>query len=84
MSEGPEWFAPKRYGFGAGLPISWQGWALVLGYSALIIAGTIFARYSMAAFFSLAAILTATFILICAKTTRGGWRWRWGDGNDPS
>ena len=25
------WFAPKRYGFGAGLPIAWQGWALLLG-----------------------------------------------------
>ena len=22
------WFAPKRYGYGAGAPISWQGWAL--------------------------------------------------------
>ena len=28
------WFAPKRYGYGTGLPISWQGWlatALMLG-----------------------------------------------------
>ena len=23
MSEGPEWFAPKRYGYGTGIPISW-------------------------------------------------------------
>ena len=22
---------------------------------------------------------TAIFLLIAAKTTRGGWRWRWGD-----
>ena len=37
MSEGPEWFAPKRYGYGAGLPITWQGWAIVLGYAGLVI-----------------------------------------------
>ena len=30
--DGPEWFAPKRYGYGAGLPISWQGWAVTLGF----------------------------------------------------
>ena len=36
MSDGPEWFAPKRYGYGPGVPISWQGWALVAGYVALL------------------------------------------------
>ena len=35
MSDGPEWFAPKRYGYGAGLPISWQGWALTIGFVAV-------------------------------------------------
>ena len=28
----PAWFAPKRYGYGAGLPISWQGWALTCAF----------------------------------------------------
>ena len=37
MSDGPEWFAPKRYGYGSGLPISWQGWVLTLGFVALAI-----------------------------------------------
>lgn len=37
MSDGPEWFAPKRYGYGAGLPISWHGWALTIGFLALVI-----------------------------------------------
>ena len=36
MSDGPEWFAPKRYGYGAGLPISWQGWAITLGFVAIV------------------------------------------------
>ena len=33
--DGPEWFAPKRYGFGSGMPISWQGWAVTLGFIAI-------------------------------------------------
>ena len=23
--------------------------------------------------------LTAVLLVVCARTTRGGWRWRWGD-----
>ena len=38
MSEGPEWFAPKRYGYGSGMPISWQGWAVTLGFAAVVAA----------------------------------------------
>ena len=26
------WFQPKRFGYGAGWPIAWQGWALRGGY----------------------------------------------------
>ena len=33
------WFAPKRYGFGAGLPVAWQGWALLAAYVGAV-AGT--------------------------------------------
>jgi len=29
-------------------------------------------------FASLAPVM-AIFFVICARTTRGGWRWRWGD-----
>jgi len=79
MSDEAEWFAPKRYGYGAGLPISWQGWALTLGFVAItILIALNFARRPL----QLVAILvpiTLLFIVICARTTRGGWRWRWGD-----
>ena len=30
------WFRPKKRGYGAGLPIAWQGWALLLAHIALI------------------------------------------------
>jgi hypothetical protein len=78
MSNGPEWFAPKRYGYGAGLPIAWQGWALIGVYLAILaLAGWLLAAAPLAL---LAVAVSATFLLllIAARTTRGGWRWRWG------
>jgi hypothetical protein len=77
--DGPEWFAPKRYGYGAGLPIAWQGW-LVLGVYIAVIA--IAARFLPARPIEILAIVvpaTTILLVITAKTTRGGWRWRWGD-----
>lgn len=79
MSDDPEWFAPKRYGIGSGLPISWQGWALLLGYVVLLAAGGFLIRVSWIGFASFIVILTIAFIVVAARTTRGGWRWRWGE-----
>ena len=79
MSDGPEWFAPKRYGYGSSLPIAWQGWALTLGFVALAIGlSVVFARQPVKLFAILAPLVIA-FMVICARTTRGGWRWRWGE-----
>jgi len=79
MSDGPEWFAPKRYGYGSGPPISWQGWVITIGFVLLAAPlGIAFVRKPLV----LVAImipLTVLFSTIAAKTTRGGWRWRWGD-----
>src|SRR5579884_3283512 len=67
----PEWFAPRRYGYGAGLPISWQGWALTAGYLLLLGIGSAVMSYSSLAFISMAAIVTIAFLVVCARTTRG-------------
>lgn len=77
--DGPEWFAPKRYGFGSGPPISWQGWAVVGVYVAALGLALLIVRYSRAGFFSIAVMLTVVLMVICSRTTRGGWRWRWGE-----
>lgn len=80
MSDGPEWFAPKRYGYGSGLPISWQGWAVFIGFLAVTILSAIFlVARSLLAFLAVVLPLTAIFILITRNSTRGGWRWRWGE-----
>ena len=82
MSDGPEWFAAKRYGYGAGMPISWQGWAILGGFVALIALAGFLIPYSAVAYGCVVAILTVVLILITARTTRGGWRWRWDKDGD--
>jgi hypothetical protein len=76
--DGDAWFAPQLYGYGAGRPISWQGWALLAGYIVLIAAAGLLARYSWIAVIGIILAATAALILVCAQKTRGGWRWRWG------
>lgn len=77
----PEWFAPKRYGYGSGLPIRWQGWVVTLLYMGIVIgAALLVAERSPWAFGSIVVTATAVMLMIAARTTRGGWRWRWGRG----
>ena len=78
MSDDYEWFAPKRFGYGAGLPISWHGWALTIGFILLsIILGILLGKHPIQLIAALAPLVIA-FMVVCARTTRGGWRWRWG------
>jgi hypothetical protein len=77
--DGPEWFAPKRYGYGAGVPISWQGWLITVAFIALLGAIAMVLRDRPLAFIAAMVPPTLAFILIAARTTRGGWRWRWGE-----
>jgi hypothetical protein len=79
MNDGPEWFAPKRYGLGAGLPIAWQGWAELLIY--LLVIGAAVWEWGEHSLPTLSIVVPATVSLgiIGFKTTRGGWRWRWGE-----
>ncbi|MFT4074335.1 MAG: hypothetical protein QM647_02305 [Asticcacaulis sp.] len=78
------WFAPKRYGYGAGLPIAWQGWAVLAAYF-VIVSGAPFVLLSVLsnpvffgpAFIAITLVSTIVLIIICMKTTKGGWHWRW-------
>lgn len=79
------WFAPKRFGYGAGLPISWEGWAVVAAYVAAIALITIYALaglHGLKQTYALVAgdgMLTVLLIIITHAKTKGGWRWRWGE-----
>jgi len=73
------WFPAKKYGFGWGLPIAWQGWVVLISYLLLIFIGSAALTNSainIIWFLSYALILTALFIFICwKKGKKTGLRW---------
>lgn len=74
------WFAPKRFGYGAGLPIAWQGWAVLGAYIGVVTGAALWlAEQSLGAFLLVTIVATLPLLLIAARKTRGGWHWRWGD-----
>lgn len=81
------WFAVKRYGYGAGMPISWQGWVVFLLFIALMLIPTLTISWLGLPRQLLAegivactnVVMTALFIWVCKSRTNGEWRWRWGD-----
>lgn len=78
-----DWFPPKRFGYGAGLPTAWQGWALIAAWFAAL-AGLRALDHTKHSGGHVAAIvlgitITGLFLLIAARRTRGGWKWRWGE-----
>lgn len=79
MTGGGDWFAPKRFGFGAGLPIAWQGWALIAAWAAVVFAtmALLAPRHPMLAVI-MVVILSIPMLVVSARHTRGGWKWRWG------
>jgi hypothetical protein len=77
MGQDRPWFAPKVYGIGSGLPITWEGWAVLVAYIGLLCADL--SVYEGPAKIAGAVILTLSFVSICWAKTRGGWRWRWGE-----
>ena len=76
--ERPDWFTPKRYGYGAGLPTRWQGWLVLTLYLGVMLGAVWLFRDRIAALLAVAIPATLLLMIVSARTTRGGWRWRWG------
>jgi predicted anti-sigma-YlaC factor YlaD len=76
---GKPWFRVKRYGFGAGLPCSWEGWALLAGFLVVIVAsGVAFAGRASMLHLSLVLAATAIVVVVSWRKSDGPWKWRWG------
>lgn len=78
MNEKRYWFPAKRYGWGWGLPVMWQGWVVLVGYLVLLVAG----RYvfppsqNKGGFIVYVVALSAVLCGICyAKGEPQKWRW---------
>lgn len=75
------WFPAKKYGWGWGMPQTWQGWVVfVVFISAYSINYKMFnPKDNLSAFIAVSAALIAAFISICLiKGEKTKWRW----GND--
>lgn len=76
------WFKAKTYGYGWGLPCSWQGWVVMVIFVAAVIATAIvYNPADNAGAFALILIaLSCGFVGVCwAKGEPLAWRW----GNKP-
>ncbi|UVO55551.1 hypothetical protein [Sphingomonas sp. SUN039] len=80
LLNGKPWFAAKSFGYGAGLPIAWQGWLLLTAHCALLIGAAIVTQGRLDGKDWLVMIVVGVVPLpIYAARTEGGWRWRWGN-----
>lgn len=73
------WFPAKRYGWGWGLPSTWQGWFVLLIFSAFAAAGVfLFPPAVETIKFSLYLLgISAVLIGVCyAKGEPPSWHWR--------
>ncbi len=82
LTDKETWFRARRYGWGAGMPVKAQGWAVMAAYVATI-AGIGWLSKSpygtaRAGAFALFLIVTGMFVRILHSRTEGGLKWRWG------
>lgn len=76
----PFWFAAKRYGWGWGLPVRWEGWLVLAVYGVLLLAGVRYARaeHDPSSFLIYVAVITAALVAVVAVKGERPLRWRWG------
>ena len=76
---GKPWFRVKRYGFGAGVPCSWEVWALVAVFLAIVIvSGVVLMDRNPMLHFGVVLASTAIVIVVSWRKSDGPWKWRWG------
>jgi hypothetical protein len=73
------WFKRKRYGWGWGLPVAWQGWVVLALFVAAISAASHLApRHPV--LFALAITASAAALLAVCLWKGEPPKWRWGGG----
>jgi hypothetical protein len=83
MQSDPEyWFPAKRYGWGWGFPITWQGWVVLALFLGLIVGGALLFRVvapqkALAAYLAYVGALSVLFVGVCWLKGEPP-RWRWG------
>jgi hypothetical protein len=76
----PYWFRAKRYGWGWGLPATWQGWLVFCAYLVLVVGGALVlpTKDHVVGFIVLTVALSLGLVAICFAKGEPP-KWRWGD-----
>ena len=74
------WFSAKHYGWGWGLPASWQGWVVLGAFAVLLVTGSFLfpPATERATFTAYVLLLAGALVLVCWLKGEPP-RWRWGD-----
>jgi len=74
------WFPAKRYGWGWGPPVTWQGWAVLVVWIAAVIVASIVTLGSAQRWelFAWAMVILVVAIVVVCWITGEPPRWRWG------
>ena len=78
MQQSQYWFPAKRYGWGWGLPSSWQGWVVLVAFFVLLATSAyVFPpKQELAAFLVCTVLLSVVLVAVClAKGEPPAWRW---------
>jgi uncharacterized membrane protein len=77
------WFYAKRYGYGWGLPATWEGWVVFVGYLAGVFGGlAVFPPdKAMGSYAVCLTVLTVVLMIVCFVKGEPA-RWRWGNSSD--
>lgn len=71
------WFAAKTYGIGWTLPITWQGWATISAFFALLFAGLAVID-APAPRLGYIVLLSVLLVVVVVWKGERPFRWRWG------
>ncbi|MEJ2086336.1 MAG: hypothetical protein P8Y44_11760 [Acidobacteriota bacterium] len=72
------WFPAKRYGWGWGFPVRWQGWVVMIVWTIGVIVGCLkISPINTAIFLGFLVIMIVVLVGICYATGEPP-RWRWG------
>ncbi len=76
------WFPAKRYGWGWGVPSTWQGWAVVAAFFVLLAGGSFFLSFflpQLGVTFIVGYVIVLSLLLAAVCWLKGEPpRWHWG------
>jgi hypothetical protein len=74
------WFPAKKYGWGWGIPRTWQGWFVLVAFAVVLVVARIWfpPQTAPVAFYMLLGLDTVGLLVACYLKGEPP-RWRWGE-----